>query len=79
MWDKAAALCESIAHMHKAHVRDAGDSMLMAYDQGTFTKVRLPRRGNILQSGVANWLVQGILACQMVGVLMGVLMEWWGC
>eukprot|EP00976_Prorocentrum_cordatum_P085994 1186329-Prorocentrum_minimum.AAC.2 len=26
-------MCEEIGHMHKGHARDAGDSMLMAYDQ----------------------------------------------
>ena len=39
MWEKAKRLCDDVMQMHRLHARDAGDSMLMAYDQGTFTKV----------------------------------------
>lgn len=38
-WEKARRLADDVRAFHTAHARDAADTMLMAYDTGTFTKV----------------------------------------
>eukprot|EP00854_Cymbomonas_tetramitiformis_P001787 gene1787-2453_t len=38
-WEQALDLSRAMEHMHRSHSRDAADSLLLAYNHGTYTKV----------------------------------------
>ena len=62
----ADRLLGDIVALHSDHQRDAGDTLMMAYDQGTYTKVRFACMTTVTAAAETEPLVSGSgLSCVM--------------